>query len=268
MNTQLRGKMLLKVVGIIYIVFSGFSILAGLLSLIGGGLFLAGGVGAGTGVSAGMGGVAMFLGVVLIAASALGLVTGILGVKYCNRADKAQTCFILGIVLLVFSVLNLLSSLVSGDGFGSSLVGLVLPGLYTYGAYLNKQQPTGGYDNGSYNGNTYGQGGGFSQGGNMGGQGGGFSQGGNMGGQNGGFSQGGNMGGQNGVEQGAGMNGNSGVAPDADMNWTGGQAQGSGISLKKPEEGDAAPFPDPTADPQTAADNGNKRTVYLGKDEQ
>ena len=250
MNTQLRGKMLLKVGGIIYIVFSGFSILAGVLSLIGGGLFLAGGLGAGEGVSAGVGGVAMILGVVLIASSALGLITGILGVKYCERPDKAQTCFVLGIILLVFSVLSLLGNLVSGNSIVSNLIGLALPALYTYGAYLNKQAAPG-YDSGMYHNNTYGT----------------YGQSGNMNGQPGNCGQGGSVNGRpQTVDQGADLSGIPGQGSGSGMDQNSGQAQNSGVSLRKPQEG-TAPFPDPTMDFQPSADNDNKRTVYLDKDD-
>ena len=45
---ELRGKMMLKVTGILYIIFAVLSMLGGLLAMLGGGLFALGGIGATT----------------------------------------------------------------------------------------------------------------------------------------------------------------------------------------------------------------------------
>ena len=68
-------------------------------------------------------------------------VVGILGVKWCNRPDKAGVLFVLGIVLIVLAALSLLSSFSSDSSTSvvSSVLGLVLPVLYTLGAWQNKQ---------------------------------------------------------------------------------------------------------------------------------
>ena len=136
---QPKGKTMLKVVGILYIVFAAISIIGGLLLMLGGGIFAAGGVAAGEMLGAGMGGIVLIGGIILILSSILGLVTGILGVKYCARPEKAQTCFVLGIILIVFAAFNLLSAISGDSSVFSALVGLVLPVLYTLGAYWNKQ---------------------------------------------------------------------------------------------------------------------------------
>ena len=81
------------------------------------------------------------LGFVAILSSVFSLVVGILGVKWCNRPDKAGTLFVLGIILIVLAALSLLSSF-GGDSSSSvvsGLIGLVLPVLYTLGAWQNKQ---------------------------------------------------------------------------------------------------------------------------------
>ena len=123
-----KGKTMLKVVSILYIIFSGISILLGLLALVGGGMIAAGGDMMGAGV-----------GVVLIASSVFSLIVGIIGVKNCAKPEKAQVCFVLGIILIVLAAFSLISSF-GGDGnVFSALVGLVLPVLYTLGAYWNKQ---------------------------------------------------------------------------------------------------------------------------------
>lgn len=138
-NTDLKGKTMLKVVGILYIVFAAISILMGLVAIAGGAAL--GITGGGEGLALGLGAAAMILGVIAILSSAFSLVVGILGVKWCNRPDKAQVLFVLGVVLIVLAALNLLSAF-GGDSSSSvvsSLIGLVLPVLYTVGAWQNKQ---------------------------------------------------------------------------------------------------------------------------------
>lgn len=139
-DTQLKGRMMLKVVGILYIVFAAISIFAGLIAIVGGAAL---GVAMGGDMALGLGVAAAVLGLVAILGSVFGLVVGILGVKWCNRPDKAGTLFVLGIILIVLAALSLLSSF-GGDSSSSvvsGLIGLVLPVLYTLGAWRNKQTP-------------------------------------------------------------------------------------------------------------------------------
>lgn len=137
-NTELKGRLMLKVVGILYIIFAALGILAGLVAIAGGAAL--GITGGGESLALGLGALAMILGFVAILSSVFSLV-GILGVKWCNRPDKAGTLFVLGIILIVLAALSLLSSF-SGDSSSSvvsGLIGLVLPVLYTLGAWQNKQ---------------------------------------------------------------------------------------------------------------------------------
>lgn len=137
-NTELKGRLMLKVVGILYIIFAALSILTGLLAVVGGAAL---GVAGGESLALRLGALAMILGFVAILSSVFSLVVGILGVKWCNRPDKAGTLFVLGIILIVLAALSLLSSF-GGDSSSSvvsGLIGLVLPVLYTLGAWQNKQ---------------------------------------------------------------------------------------------------------------------------------
>lgn len=137
-NTELKGRLMLKVVGILYIIFAALSILTGLLAVVGGAAL---GVAGGESLALGLGVVAMVFGLMMILSSVFSLVAGILGVKWCNRPDKAGALFVLGVVLTALAVLNLLSSF-GGDSSSSvvsGLIGLVLPVLYTLGAWQNKQ---------------------------------------------------------------------------------------------------------------------------------
>lgn len=138
-NTELKGRLMLKVVGILYIIFAALSILTGLLAVVGGAAL---GVAGGESLALGLGVVAMVFGLMMILSSVFSLVAGILGVKWCNRPDKAGTLFVLGVVLTALAVLNLLSSFGGDNGSAAvvgALIGLVLPVLYTLGAWQNKQ---------------------------------------------------------------------------------------------------------------------------------
>lgn len=138
-NTELKGRLMLKVVGILYIIFAALSILTGLLAVVGGAAL---GVAGGESLALGLGVVAMVFGLMMILSSVFSLVAGILGVKWCNRPDKAGALFVLGVVLTALAVLNLLSSFGGDNGSAAvvgALIGLVLPVLYTLGAWQNKQ---------------------------------------------------------------------------------------------------------------------------------
>ena len=139
-NTELKGRLMLKVVGILYIIFAALSILTGLMAVVGGAAL---GIAGGESLALGLGAIAMVLGVIAILSSAFSLVVGILGVKWCNRPDKAGTLFVLGIVLIVLAALNLLASF--GDGNISATAGaavrLALAVFYTLGAWRNRQAP-------------------------------------------------------------------------------------------------------------------------------
>lgn len=140
MQNQPKGKSILKIVGILYIIYAAITILIGLVSLLGGGLLAIGSAGANGMLGTGLGLIAAFAGIVVLLSSILSLVTGILGVKWCARVEKANVLFVLGIVLVVFAVFNVISTISNHGSLWSSLFGLVLPVLYTLGAYWNKQE--------------------------------------------------------------------------------------------------------------------------------
>ena len=137
-NTELKGRSLLKVTGVIFIILSVLGLLASLVLIVAG---LASG--AEGGMAWGLLVAIMTLGVLAVPISVFGLVSGFLGVKWCARPDKAQVLFVLGVVLAAGAALNLLIDLSSG-GISSSagdVVRLTLAVLYTLGAWRNKQTP-------------------------------------------------------------------------------------------------------------------------------
>lgn len=135
-DTELKGRGLLKGTGVIFIILSVLGLLATLV-LIAAGLAS----GAEGGMAWGLLVAIMTLGVLAVPISVFGLVSGILGVKWCARPDKAQVLFVLGVVLAAGAALNLLASF--GDGNISATAGaavrLVLAAFYTLGAWRNKQ---------------------------------------------------------------------------------------------------------------------------------
>lgn len=137
-ETQLAGRAMLKVTGIVLIILSALGLLGG-LALIGAGLAM----GTDDGLGWGLATAVIVLGVLAIPTSIYSLVTGILGVKWCARPDKARVLFVLGVVFIVLAALNLLASF--GDGNISATAGaavrLVLAAFYTLGAWRNRQAP-------------------------------------------------------------------------------------------------------------------------------
>jgi len=131
------GKGLLKVSGILMIVFAGLGLI---------GAMIIGGIAAGAGAGA--------LGFVLVVAVLLGialnLIAGILGIKYCDKPEKAQVCFIMGVVLVALEVISAVSTLFGGTFVWYNVViGLVLPIIYLLGALKNKEVSGTGVQGGS-----------------------------------------------------------------------------------------------------------------------
>jgi hypothetical protein len=62
-------------------------------------------------------------------------ITGVLGIAYAGKPEKATVCLVFGIVVVI---LTLISIFTSGFTWGH-LVGLILPVLYVIGAARNKQ---------------------------------------------------------------------------------------------------------------------------------
>lgn len=132
----MKGSALLKVTSIIMIIFAGFSVIGSILILAGGGL-LAGMDDLGIGGDA-LGAIVMIAGIIALISSGFQLVVGIIGVTRCKNPEGAKLCFILGLIILILGAITIIVNLVSGTFSILNLLSLVLPGLYTYGAYQLK----------------------------------------------------------------------------------------------------------------------------------
>ncbi len=129
----MKGRKFLKVTGILMIIGGAFGIIGGIVAMIG-----AGALAAVLETSA----VGLMLASVLVLASAVfQLIAGIMGVKNCDKPEKAQACLVMGIIVAILSVAGNVTSNVLGSSFNilSYATGLVIPVLYIIGAAKNKE---------------------------------------------------------------------------------------------------------------------------------
>ncbi len=135
METNLRGKTIMKVVSILLVIGAAISIIMGLLGLIGSGVIGAAGGSAGMVV----GGVLILYFIVVLIFAILQLVAAISGIKNCNNPEMAGRLMIFGIVLIVMAALNLIIGTVTSGFQVSYIFSFLLPILYTVAANMNKQ---------------------------------------------------------------------------------------------------------------------------------
>ena len=129
----MKGRKFLKVTGILMIIGAAFGIIGGIIAMIG-----VGALAAVLETSA----IGLMLASVLVLASAVfQLIAGIMGVKNCDKPEKAQACLVMGIIVAILSVAGNVTSNVLGSSFNilSYATGLVIPVLYIIGAAKNKE---------------------------------------------------------------------------------------------------------------------------------
>ena len=129
----MKGRKFLKVTGILMIIGAAFGIIGGIIAMIG-----VGALAAVLETSA----VGLMLASVLVLASAVfQLIAGIMGVKNCDKPEKAQTCLVMGIIVAILSVAGNVISNVLGSDFNAFnyATGLVIPVLSIIGAAKNKE---------------------------------------------------------------------------------------------------------------------------------
>lgn len=121
------GKGLLKVVGILFIIFGAIAAVVSLLGLLGGGVLAS--------ISAEAGSVVIVAAVIGLIGAALEIVVGILGVKNCDKPEKATMLMVFAIILIVIQAVGL----ILGGDLVMTIIGLVLPILFLIGAIKNKK---------------------------------------------------------------------------------------------------------------------------------
>jgi len=127
-----KSNTLLKVAGILMIIGGGLSIILGIVAVLGVGLLAALGVNSGLLTLASI--IVLISGVVM-------LIAGILGAKNAAKPEKAQSCIIFGIIVIVLAILGNVLSIAAGTemNYLSLGTGLILPILYLVGAFQSKK---------------------------------------------------------------------------------------------------------------------------------
>ena len=133
---KMKGQKFLKVTGILMIIGAALSILFGVI--IGGvGVLVAKVAGASTL------GFAFYLGLATtLVGGIIQLIAGINGVKHCNKPENAKKCITWGIIVIALAVISSVLQVIGGGKFNvlSFVIGLIIPGLYIYGAFLNHKE--------------------------------------------------------------------------------------------------------------------------------
>lgn len=70
------------------------------------------------------------------------LIAGINGVKHCNKPENAKKCITWGIIVIALAVISNVLQVIGGGEFNvlSFVIGLIVPVLYIYGAFLNHKE--------------------------------------------------------------------------------------------------------------------------------
>ena len=149
----MKGKGMLKITGILMVIFCGIGIISSMVSLVG-----MSAVSSLLPKSMSIGGLTVSTFLSMLVAGA-GLFVGIMGIINCERPDKAKTCMMLGLGYAALDIINYIISIiislsylnntaliraginVGGTALLTTIIGLVislvLPALYVIGAYQN-----------------------------------------------------------------------------------------------------------------------------------
>ena len=131
----MKGHTFLKITGILMIVSSVLSIFLGVV--VAGFTLVVAGLGAAGALTADH----YLVLIVKLAGGICQLIAGIKGVKHSKSSENSKKLIVWGAVVVVFSILTIVMTLVSGGEISvpGILTGLAVPGLYIYGAVLNSK---------------------------------------------------------------------------------------------------------------------------------
>ena len=129
----MKGRKFLKVTGILMIIGGAFGIIGGIVAMIGAGALAA--------ILETSAGGLMLASALILASAVFQLIAGIMGVKNCNKPEKAQSCIVIGVIVAILSVAGNVISNVLGSDFNiiNYAAGLIVPVLYIIGAAKNKE---------------------------------------------------------------------------------------------------------------------------------
>ena len=129
----MKGRKFLKVTGILMIIGGAFGIIGGIVAMIGAGALAA--------VLETSAGGLMLASALILVSAVFQLIAGIMGVKNCDKPEKAQSCIVIGVIVAILSVAGNVISNVLGSDFNiiNYATGLIIPVLYIIGAVKNKE---------------------------------------------------------------------------------------------------------------------------------
>jgi hypothetical protein len=129
----MKSNGFLKVTGILPIIGGSVSIILGIIAVLG------------VGVLAALGASSELLtagAVLTLLSGVMSLIAGIMGGKNAAKPEKATSCIVCGILVVLMSVAGTALTMIAGGDFPlfSLLLGLVLPALYLVGAFQNQKR--------------------------------------------------------------------------------------------------------------------------------
>lgn len=134
-NSTAKGAGFLKVTGILMIIFGAIALILSIVAILG--------IAALAYVSNGeiSSGLLYTAGILTLVSAVAEFVTGIVGVVNSKRPEKAMTCMVWAIIVIVLNVVGSILTVVGGSSFPvfSFILSAVLPVLFIIGAAKNKQ---------------------------------------------------------------------------------------------------------------------------------
>jgi len=126
---------LLKVTGILMIIFGGIGIILALLAFLGAGVIAQ--------ADQDLAGLVIVGSVLLLVSAAIQLIAGVLGVKNHNKPHKANVCLIFAVIVMVLAlvgiIIDVISMGVTSGIFFSVIIGFAIPVLYLIGSLKLKK---------------------------------------------------------------------------------------------------------------------------------
>ena len=136
---EVKSNGFLKVTGILMIISGVIGVIFGIIAVLGVALVAALAGEFGVGVNTGL---LTFACILAIISSIIGFIAGIVGVSNAAKPEKAKTCIVFGILVIILSILGNILTVVAGGNFAvvGIFTGLVVPVLYLLGAFQNKKR--------------------------------------------------------------------------------------------------------------------------------
>ncbi len=136
------SKSVLKVCGVIDMIYGILEILLGVMTTAGGGLISAVGSLAQADVPEVAGPLVLVFGIGIVLMGVFSLAEGIISRKAATDPSKARPAFVFAVISLVLTGINLVTSFANGGAPLSAIVGVVLNGLLVAAAYTMRKEAT------------------------------------------------------------------------------------------------------------------------------